>query len=191
MKDSIRVVLGSCLAFSIYCGTAGMCQASERAISTTAEAEVDSSQEAAFGYTVAEDVLPKVLWNHGIIPGVSHTQVLEVPSWDQPGALRIVHLNDGNTANEEITDFLRARYFAYRVFNFTGMMGGLVEEARGQWWFVMHDGKTRVRWTYTFVPKNAFSAGILRTVIVPNFSGYMRGALSRIKAAVESENSAR
>lgn len=155
-------------------------------ITTQIEIDINAPIEKVFDFTVAEDVLPKVLFRSGVIPGVVGTTILKNPSWDAPGAQRIVHLDDGNTAVEEVTGFDRPGYFSYQSSNYSGFFGRFVDLAKGEWWFEERDGKTHVIWKYSFKAKNGFGYFLLSRCLVPHsFHRYMQKALNRIKGFVE------
>jgi hypothetical protein len=106
-----------------------------------------------FDFIAAEDVLPKILTGYGLLPGVAGTSDISGP-WDQPGSHRLVHLADGSTVHEGLTDYDRPSYFAYRVSDPSFALKHLMTEARGQFWFEAVDGGTKVKWTYTFQARN-------------------------------------
>ena len=87
------------------------------------------------------------------LPGVSGTYPL-TPNFGQPGSRRLVCLTDGSTALEQIIqkdrDGTSAR-FSYVVWGYTSEKARPVQYAVGS--FVrtdLGDGRTRVRWTYSF-----------------------------------------
>ena len=106
-------------------------------------------------------MLPIVLTGYGLLPAVMSTSGNTGP-WDRPGSSRTVHLIDGTTSREEITDYERPIYFAYRTSDYTYALKNLASSARGQWWFEDHGDRTHVRWTYTFTAKGALTAIFLR-----------------------------
>ena len=142
-------------------------------IVTTIEAVIDARIEDVFDFEVAEDVLPKVLTGYGLIPPIVGTSGNTAP-WDQPGAVRIVHLKGGATAREQVTDWVRPTYFAYCSTDFTFSLKHLATKAEGQWWFEERDGRTHVRWTYTFTAKGPVSAVLLQLFARTQWAGLMR-----------------
>ena len=58
-------------------------------VNSNVEAEIGASIDQVFDYTVAENVLPKVLHGYGPFPAVVGTKILIGP-WEQVGALRFV-----------------------------------------------------------------------------------------------------
>lgn len=146
---------------------------SGRKITATVEADIDATVARVFDFSVAEDVLPKVLTGYGLVPGVVGTSG-HTGAWDVPGSSRAVHLKGGDTAREEVTEWVRPSYFAYRVSDFTFALKHLATEGRGQWWFEERNGRTHARWTYTFTPKGPVSAVVLRLFVRTQWAGYMR-----------------
>ena len=150
----------------------------ELGIAVTRETLVTSDIERVFGFVGAEDVLPKILTGYGLVPAAA-TSDLSGP-WDRPGSHRVVHLADGSRVNEGLTDYDRPSYFAYRVSNPSFALKHLMSEARGQFWFEQVDGGTRVRWTYTFQPKNRLSKPPLSLFVRTQWKGYMDVCLANI-----------
>lgn len=144
-----------------------------RKITSTVETLIHAKIEDVFDFEVGEDVLPKVLTGYGLIPAVVATSGNTGP-WNTPGSARTVHLKGGDTAREEVTDWLRPSYFAYRTSDFTFALKYLATEARGQWWFEDRDGRTHVRWTYTFTPKGRIRGLLLRMFARTQWAGLMR-----------------
>ncbi len=149
---------------------------SGRNITATVEAEMDATVARVFDFVVAEDVLPRVLTGYGLVPAVVGTSGNTGP-WDIPGSVRTVHLKGGDTAQEEVTEWVRPSYFAYRVSKFTFALKHLATEGRGQWWVEPRNGRTHVRWTYTFIPKGPVSALMLHLFVRMQWAGYMRVCL--------------
>jgi hypothetical protein len=135
--------------------------------------------ERAFDVVVAEDVLPKLLHRFGPIPAVVGTSNNTGP-WDRPGSKRLVHLAGGGSAREEVTDFARPDYFAYRVSEFSAPFDRLARQAVGQWWFTRVEGATKVRWTYTLFPPNRALAPVGWLFGHLLWRGYMRRAFARL-----------
>ena len=79
--------------------------------------------------------LETVLRDEAGLPGVTRTTGTTGP-WDVAGSTRIVHLSDGTTCRETVKVATAPDYFAYRLTEFSSrMIGRLVQEANGQWWF--------------------------------------------------------
>ncbi len=148
--------------------------------SVTREAVVSAGSEAAFDFVAAEDVLPKVLTGYGLLPAVVATSG-NTGSWSEPGSRRIVHLADGSTAREEVTRYDRPGHFAYRVSDPTFALRHLMDEARGEWWFdPVEGGGTRIRWTYSFRPRNALAALPLALFARTQWASYMDACMDNV-----------
>ena len=94
-------------------------------------------------------------------------------AWDDVGQTRMLHLSDGSTVVETITDVERPGYFAYELTGFTRVFGPLVDHARAEWRFAAADGGTRITWSYTFVgrPGRGWIVGL---IIRFAWAAYMR-----------------
>lgn len=148
-------------------------------VPVTREAFIPRRIEDVFDFIAAEDVLPKVLTGYGLVPGVAFTSDISGP-WDQPGSHRIVHLKDGSTVNEGLTDYDRSSYFAYRVNNPSFALKHLMTEARGQFWFEPADGGTKVKWNYTFQARNRLAKLPLALFVKTQWRGYMDVCLEQV-----------
>lgn len=142
-------------------------------ISITREALIPGSVDAVFTFIAAEDVLPKVLTGYGPLPAVVSTSDHTAP-WDQPGAARVIHLRDGSTVREQITQHQAPDYFAYRVWDFGNpIIRALAQGAEGEWTFTAMENGTHVRWTYRFRAKNRLAALPLAGIVHILWRGYM------------------
>lgn len=154
-------------------------------VAVTVRGRVRAPIQDVFHFVVAEDVLPKVLLGYGPVPGVVATSGNTGP-WDVPGSMRTIHLKNGDTAREQVTDFQPPSYFAYRVSDFTFVLKHLATQGRGQWWFTSGEGGTHVKWTYTFMARSAFTQPFLRIFALLLWRGYMRVAIRETKAQLEA-----
>lgn len=146
-------------------------------VAITREAIIPGSLNDVFDFITAQDVLPKVLTGYGPLPAVVRTSEVSGP-WDTPGSSRIVHLADGSTVREQITEFSRSKSFAYRVYEFGNpIIGTLATSARGVWTFSDASGGVRVSWIYTFVAKNSLTAIPLSGITQILWRGYMNVCL--------------
>ena len=93
--------------------------------------------------------------------------------WDAVGQTRMLHLSDGSTVVETITDVQRPGFFAYELTDFTKVFGPLVHHARAEWRFEAAEGGTRVIWSYTFFgrPGRGWIVGL---IIRFAWAAYMR-----------------
>lgn len=148
-------------------------------VAVTPEVFVDAPIEKVFDFLAAEDVLPKILTGYGLVPGVASTSDISGP-WDQPGSHRVVHLADGSTVNEGVTEYNRPSYFAYRVSDPSFALKHLMDGARGQFWFAPAKGGTNVKWTYTFRAKNSIVKLPLTLFVKTQWKGYMNVCLRNV-----------
>jgi hypothetical protein len=135
--------------------------------------------QEVFDFVAAEGVLPEVLTGFGLVPGVVSTSDVTGP-WDTPGSSRTVHLAGGSTAHEEVKEYSRPSYFAYRVSDPTFSLRYLMAHARGQWWFDSVEGGTYVRWTYTFRAKGMLTKLPLTLFARTQWTGYMDVCLKNV-----------
>lgn len=148
-------------------------------VAVTQEIFVPGRIADVFDFVAGEDVLPKILTGYGLVPAVAYTSGVSGP-WDQVGSHRVVHLADGSTAEEQVTQYDRASFFAYRVSNPSFALKYLMTEARGQFWFVEENEGTRVKWTYTFAPKNALARIPLVLFVKTQWKGFMEVCLKNV-----------
>lgn len=142
-------------------------------VAITREAVIAGSVKDVFAFITAQDVLPKVLTGYGPLPAVVRTSEVSGP-WDVPGSARIVHLADGTTVREQVTQFTSPTGFAYRIFEFGNpIVAALATSARGEWTFSEAPGGTKVIWTYTFSAKNGLTAIPLSGITQILWRGYM------------------
>ncbi|WCB96278.1 hypothetical protein DSM104299_05035 [Baekduia alba] len=124
--------------------------------------------------------LPDILTGWGPIPAVTTTADQTGP-WDQPGSSRTVHLADGSTARERVTECRTPTYFAYVVTDFTNPVKHLAREGRGQWWFdEAGPDATHIRWTYTFEARSRAARLLLAPVVHTAWQRFMRVGLARL-----------
>ncbi len=87
------------------------------------------------------------------LPGVSGTYEL-TGGFGQPGSRRLVCLTDGSTTEEEVLEKDRSNnsaQFRYVVWNYTTPKARPIVYGVGHFiWTDLGDGRTRVRWTYSF-----------------------------------------
>ena len=142
-------------------------------VAVTRQAVIPGTPEEVFRFIAAEDVLPKVLTGYGPLPAVLRTSENTGP-WDRPGSARRIHLADGSTVREQITDHDGPRFFAYRVWEFGNpILRRLADEAHGEWTFAAAPGGTLVTWTYTFTARNSLAAVPLSGIAKWLWRGYM------------------
>jgi hypothetical protein len=153
--------------------------------STLVTATIRAPIEQVFAYTVAEDVLPKVLKRYGPIPSIAGTKILHGP-WERVGADRRVLMAGGGSLHEQITAFERPGSFTYQVDDFQDTpLRALARRGVGNFTFREVGGATQVDWTYSFEPKSALTHPLLSVFVGTLYRGFMQQALGRIRANVE------
>lgn len=94
--------------------------------------------------------------------------------WDQPGAARVIHLADGSTVREQVTQHQAPHYFSYKVWDFGNpVIRALAQDAEGEWTFTATENGTQVRWTYRFRARNRLVALPLAGIVHILWRGYM------------------
>lgn len=145
----------------------------------TVERELLVPVETTFDVVVAEDVLPHVLRRWGPVPGVAGTRDLDGP-WDTPGSSRVVVLEDGRTVRETVLAWQRPGHFAYRVTDFEGALGRLVDHAVGEWSFEARGpGASWLRWRYTLCPRAWWAVPAVQLFARTAWAGYMEQCATR------------
>jgi len=95
------------------------------------------------------------------IAGVKETRTLTRSEFPEIGSMRQVILKDGESAKEQVLE-LRARYFKYRVSDYTLEQAKPIEYGTGEFWFVpLAENSLLVRWKYSFRLKGNFFPGNL------------------------------
>jgi hypothetical protein len=159
-------------------------------VATTVTSTIAAPRKAFYAWLIPGvfyNQLETVLRDEAWLPGVTRTTGTTGP-WDVAGSSRIVHLSDGTTCRETVTSATAPDYFAYRLTDFSSrMVGRLVSEATGQWWFTDEGDGTHVKWTYTAESRSIFALPILFPVIRILWHRYMRSAMNQIKARAEKE----
>jgi hypothetical protein len=159
-------------------------------VSTTVVSQIAAPRKPFYAWLVPGvfyDQLETVLRDAAFLPGVRNTTNTTGP-WDRPGSTRIVHLTDGTTVRETVTSATAPDYFAYRLTEFSSpMIGRLVKEARGQWWFTDSGAGLQAKWTYTAESKNFFGGLLLLPVIKILWNRYMKAAMKVTKERAEAE----
>jgi hypothetical protein len=146
---------------------------SAKEVSITRTAVLPGTPNDVFTFISAEDVLPKILTGYGPLPAVLRTSENSGP-WDQPGSTRLIHLADGSTVREQVTEFAAPTRFAYRVWDFGNpIIKTLANGARGEWQFSATPQGTHVVWTYTFTAKSSLAALPLSAITQILWRGYM------------------
>jgi hypothetical protein len=159
-------------------------------VATTVTSTIAVPREALYAWLIPGvfyNQLETVLRDEAGLPGVTRTSGTTGP-WNVAGSTRIVHLSDETTCRETVKVATTPDYFAYRLTEFSSrMVGRLVQEATGQWWFTDEGGGTRAKWTYTAEARSPLWMPILFPVIRILWHRYMSAAIKQIKTRAEKE----
>lgn len=146
---------------------------------------VNAPIEKVYDFIVAEDVLPKILKKYFIIPAVKGSKIHK-GDWETPGSYRTVFFANGDTLKEELTNFERPNYFAYKVSEFSSFQRHFASYGVGRWWFTANGDTTEIKWTYTFYAKSRFKRFFLKPFINHDFKTYMKRSIKLIKEQIEN-----
>jgi len=159
-------------------------------VATTVTSTIAAPRRAFYAWLIPGvfyNELDTVLRDEAGLPGVTRTSGTTGP-WDVAGSTRIVHLSDGTTCRETVKTATAADYFAYRLTEFSSrMVGMLVREATGQWWFTDEGSGTHAKWTYTAEGRSILAMPILIPVIKILWHRYMSSAIKQVKTRAERE----
>ena len=159
-------------------------------VSTTVTSTINAPRKAFYAWLIPGvfyNQLETVLRDAAGLPGVTRTTGTTGP-WDVSGSTRIVHLSDETTCRETVKVATAPDYFAYRLTEFSSrVIGRLVQEANGQWWFTDEGAATKAKWTYTAEGRSALVMPILIPVIKIFWNRYMSAAMKEVKARAEKE----
>ena len=84
------------------------------------------------------------------IPGVSSTRPINDKTNEEPGFARIVCLNDGTRATEEIIRNTAEKNYYYKVWDFTNKAAKSIKYATGEFTFTEQGDETHLHWQYSF-----------------------------------------
>jgi hypothetical protein len=159
-------------------------------VATTVTSTIGASRKALYAWLIPGvfyNQLETVLRDEAGLPGVTRTTGTTGP-WDVSGSTRIVHLSDGTTCRETVKVATAPDYFAYRLTEFSSrLIGMLVQEATGQWWFTDEGSSTKAKWTYTAEGRSVLAMPILVPVIRILWHRYMSSAMKQVKTRAEKE----
>jgi polyketide cyclase/dehydrase/lipid transport protein len=117
------------------------------------------------------------------IPSVAGTETIK-GTWSDPGARRRVSLDGGHFAAEEVL-INTPDTFRYQVWGFTNYGKLVTDYAIGEFNIHEDDGKTHVRWTYSFHKNSLVSQLFLPNFVSNNWASFMRSSLNNTKTSVE------
>ncbi len=146
--------------------------------------DIARPREEVFDYLVNAQTFPKILHKHRLITGIAGAEMVDNAQLSV-GAQRLIHLTDGATIHETISEFERPVEHGYR---WTGTLKAplkwMVKGGHGYWMFSERSGGTHVDWSYTF----EISSPIIWPIVKPitlMFRGWQRAGLQRGKAVLE------
>lgn len=150
----------------------------------TAEIDVNASIEKVFNYITNGQVLPAWLKKSGPISGETRVDIIKGP-YSAPGASRKVYFQNGDSLLEQLTWFDPVTYYSYSVTEITAGIRHLTSIGYGQWWFQQINGKTHIKWVYSFLPKNIFARAVLSMFLTMFYTKFMNHSLGLAKAELE------
>jgi hypothetical protein len=134
----------------------------------------------------------------GALPGVVGTFMLAGDRFDAPGSRHMVFLTDGTTVVEQVLETSRAGAgyrFRYVVWNYVTAAARPLLYGLGDFQYTdTGDGRTHVRWTYSFELRRDRFPGFLgplggwllkATFLNGPYAAWMRGSLARTRAIAE------
>jgi hypothetical protein len=173
----------------------------EQLVSHTEEITINRPLDAVLD-SEGKVSLEKAIDRGSSLPGVSGTYMLTKGIFGQPGSRRLTCLTDGSTLVEEVLENARSAassQFRYVVWNYTSEKAYPIVYGVGH--FVrtdLSDGRTQVRWAYSFQLNRSRFPGFLGSVgdwlfrknfLDRQYGDMMRGTLAASKSRVNSETS--
>jgi hypothetical protein len=165
-------------------------------ISNEAQITVNRPVSEVFKWVIYAP-LEKQLTGTKDLPGVYTTRALNNIKLGDPGYKRLVCLNDGNTAAEEVISNITDKYYSYKVWNYSLKIGQNIKYAKGEWWFTPAGDKTHIKWRYSFTlndEKFIGKTGCLgrwlfgKLFVNTKWDVYMKATLKKIKIDTESKD---
>ena len=168
----------------------------ERLVSHTEEITVD--RPLAVVLHAVDKPLSETIKSSTSLPGVTGSHMLTEGSFGAPGSRRLNCLSDGSTLVEEVllqeqrSDSMR---FRYAVWNYTSSKARPIVYGVGEFTYSAADnGRTHVRWTYSFQLNRRRLPGMLGSLgdylfriafLDRSYAVMMRGVLVSTKADSE------
>ena len=149
-----------------------------------ASVTVGCDPSKAFAYISDSADLHNWLCKAGPIAGVQKVDVVAGP-YDQTGARRIVTFKNGDTIQEELVDWMPSASYAYRVSAFSDFLRKLTDAAYGEFWFERKEGRTKIKWEYSYTYKNGFARCVLWIFNTFFFVRFMQAGLKTAKTRLE------
>ena len=147
--------------------------------------EVRAPLDRVFGAAASID--PRdLIRKHGPLPGITDVEGHDAP-WSAIGQTRRHILSDNSSVCEELISYTDDRTFGYRLTGFTGPFASLVREARADWHFTQASARrTRIDWTYVFMPAGPLAEPVLWFIVKLFWPGYLKAALMRVRDKAEA-----
>lgn len=146
--------------------------------------DIDKPLEEAFHSVIFFDV-PSIIQDHGPLPGAARVEPIK-GTWREIGDSRRIILTNGSSVHEEIIKYDLNKHAAFRLSEYAAPLKQLVSQGSSVWDFEdLGDGKTRVQWTYSYIPRSAFTKPLVVLLMKTLWPGYMKAALARLKPVVE------
>lgn len=171
----------------------------ERLVSHVEEISIDRPLPHV---VAAIDAAPLAAWIDGTgqLPGVRGTAVLVGERFDAPGSRHMVFLTDGTSVVEQILEKHRGPdgyRFRYVVWDYSTPAARPLLYGLGQFDYTpAGEGRTHVRWTYSFELHRDRFPGLLgprlggwllrKALLDGPYARWMKGSLARIKAIAEA-----
>lgn len=148
---------------------------------------VNTDTETAFKFISSSEKLGEWLKKSPPIPGAKSVEILEGP-YNFVGAKRIVHFEDGDTAQEELISYHPSSNYAYKISSFSNFLGKLSNAAYGQIWFDQLDNQTRITWEYYFTYRSVVARIGLSLFLIIGYKRFMKNSLLHAKTVLEHKN---
>jgi hypothetical protein len=147
---------------------------------------INSPIDSAFNYIVPVN-LSHIFKRYKNLPAIVKTN--ETEKWNKAGLTRTVFFEDGSTSSENLLTVVPYSSFSYKIENFTSQLRFLAKRIEGNWIFTdLGNGQTKINWTYTIIPKNFITRGLIKLFILKNVTALLNNALTILKDDLESGN---
>ncbi len=133
------------------------------------------------------------------VPGVKSTKAINNKKVGENGYRKLICMEDGSSALEEIIENNPGTYFSNKVWNFTRKIAQNIEYAKGEWWFTPSaDGnQTHCKWKYSYKLNDKKMFGRMgpvgrfifsRFFIQSKWNDFMQTTLDKAKIDIEKAN---
>jgi hypothetical protein len=151
-------------------------------VAVASEIIINAPAGAVMAAAVGFDI-PDIIRAHGPLPGVASVDGHQGP-WSAVGQQRRLTLTDGSTAIETLTD-IDARGFEYAI-EFGPPFSAIARAGAGRFCIADEGAESLLNWRYRFEPASIFAAPVVVVIAKLVWPGYMRAALARLKASIET-----